>query len=47
VKRTEVLRDLPDTALAVATVHIIKGILKSNQRAANVEHQLDVEHVTA
>ena len=34
-------------ALAVATVHIIKGILKSNQRAANVEHQLDVEHVTA
>lgn len=34
-------------ALAVATVHIIKGVLKSNQRAANVEHQLDVEHVTA
>ena len=34
-------------ALAVATVHIIKGVLKSNERAANVEHKLDVEHVTA
>jgi len=33
-------------ALAVASVHIIKGVLRSNQRAANVEHQLDVEHVT-
>ena len=33
-------------ALAVASIHIIKGVLRSNQRAANVEHQLDVEHVT-
>ena len=34
-------------ALAVGTVHIVKGVLKSNERAANVEHKLDVEHVTA
>jgi len=34
-------------ALAVGSVQIIKGVLRSNKRAADVEHQLDVEHKTA
>lgn len=31
-------------ALGVATFHIIKGVLNSNQRAANVDHKLNISH---